>query len=50
VQASRRWTPADPDARARHRALVDAEGRPALHAVLAAVDPVAATRLAPEVS
>ena len=39
--------PADPAIRVRHRALVDAEGRPALHAALAAVDPVAAARLAP---
>jgi tRNA dimethylallyltransferase len=39
--------PADPDVRARHKALVDAEGRAALHAALAAVDPVAAARLAP---
>lgn len=39
--------PADPAIRARHRALVDAEGRPALHAALAAVDPEAAARLAP---
>jgi tRNA dimethylallyltransferase len=39
--------PADPGVRARHRALVEAEGRPALHAALAAVDPVAAARLAP---
>jgi tRNA dimethylallyltransferase len=39
--------PADPAVRARHRALVEAEGRPALHAALAAVDAVAATRLAP---
>lgn len=39
--------PADPAIRARHRALVDAEGRPALHAALAAVDPVAAARLSP---
>jgi tRNA dimethylallyltransferase len=39
--------PADPVVRARHRALVDAEGRPALHAALARVDPAAAARLAP---
>lgn len=39
--------PADPEIRARHRALVEAEGRQALHAALAAVDPVAAARLAP---
>jgi tRNA dimethylallyltransferase len=39
--------PADPDVRARHKALVDAEGRAALHTALAAVDPVAAARLAP---
>ena len=31
----------------RHRAIADAEGRPALHALLAAVDPVIATRLHP---
>jgi tRNA dimethylallyltransferase len=39
--------PADPSVRARHRSLVEAEGRPALHAALAAVDAVAAARLAP---
>lgn len=39
--------PADPRLRERHQALADAEGRPALHARLAAVDPEAAARLAP---
>jgi tRNA dimethylallyltransferase len=39
--------PADESVRARHRALVAAEGRPALHMALAAVDPVTAARLAP---
>jgi tRNA dimethylallyltransferase len=39
--------PADAELRARHRALVEEKGRPALHAALAAVDPVAAARLAP---
>jgi tRNA dimethylallyltransferase len=39
--------PADAAVRARHRALVDEQGRPALHAALAAVDPVSAARLAP---
>ncbi|XXY59637.1 tRNA (adenosine(37)-N6)-dimethylallyltransferase MiaA [Sorangium sp. So ce281] len=39
--------PADPEARARHRAIADAEGRAALHARLAAVDPESAARLAP---
>jgi tRNA dimethylallyltransferase len=39
--------PADPGVRARHRALVESEGRSALHAALAAVDAVAAARLAP---
>jgi tRNA dimethylallyltransferase len=40
--------PAGGDAiRARHRAIAEAEGRPALHALLAAVDPVIAARLHP---
>jgi tRNA dimethylallyltransferase len=39
--------PADAEVRARHRALAEEQGRPALHAALAAVDPVAAARLAP---
>lgn len=39
--------PADAEIRARHAALVEAEGRPALHAELAAVDPESASRLAP---
>jgi tRNA dimethylallyltransferase len=39
--------PADPAIRARHQAIADAEGRAALHARLAAVDPEAARRLAP---
>lgn len=39
--------PGDPAVRARHQALVDAEGRAALHARLAAVDPPSAARLAP---
>jgi tRNA dimethylallyltransferase len=38
---------ADGAVRARHRALVEAEGRPALHARLAEVDPEAAARLHP---
>lgn len=38
---------ADPAVRARHRALADAEGRPALHAELLRVDPEAAHRLNP---
>lgn len=37
----------DEQLRARHRALAEAEGRAALHARLAAVDPVSAARLAP---
>lgn len=36
---------ADPELRARHRALAEAEGRPALHAALARVDPTSAARL-----
>ena len=39
--------PADPEVRARHAAVVAAEGRAALHARLAAVDPASAARLAP---
>jgi tRNA dimethylallyltransferase len=39
--------PADPAIRARHRARAESEGRPALHAELAGVDPESATRLAP---
>jgi tRNA dimethylallyltransferase len=39
--------PADAEVRARHRALVEEKGRSALHAALAAVDPVSAARLAP---
>jgi tRNA dimethylallyltransferase len=39
--------PADPEVRARHRALAEAEGRPALHAALERVDPKSAARLAP---
>jgi tRNA dimethylallyltransferase len=38
---------ADDELRARHRALAESEGRPALHARLALVDPVSAARLAP---
>jgi tRNA dimethylallyltransferase len=39
--------PADAEVRARHAALAEAEGRAALHARLAAVDPESAARLAP---
>ncbi|KYF81589.1 tRNA dimethylallyltransferase, partial [Sorangium cellulosum] len=39
--------PADAEVRARHRAIADAEGRAALHARLAEVDPESAARLAP---
>jgi tRNA dimethylallyltransferase len=39
--------PADSAIRARHAALVEAEGRAALHARLAVVDPESAARLAP---
>ena len=39
--------PASDAIRARHAALVEAEGRPALHVLLAAVDPIIATRLHP---
>lgn len=37
----------DPEIRARHRALVEEKGRPALHAELARVDPASAERLHP---
>lgn len=39
--------PADPSVRARHTAVVEAEGRAALHGMLAAVDPESAARLSP---
>ncbi|AUX48968.1 tRNA delta(2)-isopentenylpyrophosphate transferase [Sorangium cellulosum] len=39
--------PADAEVRARHRAIVEAEGRAALHARLAEVDPASAARLSP---
>jgi tRNA dimethylallyltransferase len=39
--------PADASVRARHAALAEAEGRPALHGMLAAVDPESAARLSP---
>src|SRR5690606_2761308 len=39
--------PADPAIRARHEAIAASEGRAALHAELARVDPAAATRIAP---
>jgi tRNA dimethylallyltransferase len=39
--------PAEPAVRERHRAIAESEGRPALHALLAAVDPESARRLAP---
>jgi len=39
--------PADPATRARHQAIAAAEGRAALHARLAEVDPESAARLAP---
>ncbi|XXX76906.1 tRNA (adenosine(37)-N6)-dimethylallyltransferase MiaA [Sorangium sp. So ce134] len=39
--------PADAEVRARHRAIAEAEGRAALHARLAEVDPASAARLAP---
>lgn len=39
--------PADTSVRAKHTAVVEAEGRPALHAMLAAVDPESAARLSP---
>ena len=38
---------ADADVRARHKELADAEGRPALHAELAKIDPAGAARLHP---
>lgn len=37
----------DPELRARHRALAEAQGRSALHSRLAEVDPASAARLAP---
>jgi tRNA dimethylallyltransferase len=39
--------PADPALRRQHASIADQEGRPALHARLGAVDPVAAARLDP---
>lgn len=39
--------PADPAVRARHAAIAGSEGRAALHAMLAAVDPASAARIAP---
>lgn len=39
--------PADPEVRARHAAIAAAEGRAALHAALAGVDPESAARLSP---
>ena len=39
--------PADPAVREHHRAIAEAEGRPALHAMLARVDPESARRLSP---
>lgn len=39
--------PGDPQIRARHRAIVDERGRPALHEELALVDPASASRLHP---
>ncbi len=39
--------PADPAVRERHRVIAESEGRPGLHARLAAVDPESAARLAP---
>lgn len=47
VQGLAPGAPADPSVRARHAAIVETEGRAALHARLAAVDPEAASRLAP---
>jgi tRNA dimethylallyltransferase len=38
---------ADAEVRARHKALADTEGRPALHAALAKIDPESARRLHP---
>jgi tRNA dimethylallyltransferase len=38
---------ADPDVRARHRAIIDEKGRAALHEALAQVDPASAKRLHP---
>jgi len=39
--------PASPEARARHAAIVESEGRAALHSLLATVDPKSAARLHP---
>jgi tRNA dimethylallyltransferase len=39
--------PGDPETRERHARIAETEGRPALHARLAAVDPESATRLNP---
>lgn len=47
VQGLAPGAPADPEVRARHAAIVAAEGRAALHARLAGVDPEAAARLSP---
>lgn len=47
VQGLAEAAPASPEARERHRQLVDREGPAALHAALAAVDPRAAARLHP---
>jgi tRNA dimethylallyltransferase len=47
VQGLAEGAPADPAVRERHRAIADAEGRPALHARLAEVDPESAEALAP---
>jgi tRNA dimethylallyltransferase len=47
VQGLAPAAPADPTVRARHKELVDAMGRAALHARLVEVDPAAAARLAP---
>jgi tRNA dimethylallyltransferase len=47
VQGLAPAAPADPAVRARHRELVEAMGRQALHARLVEVDPVVAERLAP---
>jgi tRNA dimethylallyltransferase len=47
VQGLAEGAPADPAVRERHRQLADAEGRPALHARLAEIDPDSARTLAP---
>jgi tRNA dimethylallyltransferase len=47
VQGLAEGAPADPTIRERHRALADAEGRAALHAHLAEIDPESAATLAP---